>query len=531
MFIQFDRLRKDEDGQTLVLAAVSMLVLALCVMATIHIGHVAYEKVQLQNAADQGAYSLAATVAEGFNFFAYTNRAMICHYAGLLTLYAWVSYLLYFDHTWVRLAKPSRWSPVIGEISAVITDVIDNCHALDEFVGYTAGPAINAFNYILFAFQSAMALFLATDVVITTPQAFTDSDSGAKMNKLAAVLGAASRVANTVELAKFVDYKDIKKLASMKADTDEGRMVMTDLINSARHPWVAGTDVKTNSWNTLAYLGRSFAIHIHLWLLIAGLDFQLRKEARTEEGATDSSQKRDQVYSVDAFKLRATASVGIADVTVGFTYLSQVWADKAKGGMSEALLDVDGHMWGGRLAKCHVLHVSCPGFISDGLLAPLNTPWKILVKLVEGLAIEEEQQGKHHLYPLGITPYAKFKPEAKWRAGFNEPDFMVFASKDLKEVNKLWTQSKIPSKYSLTIPGQKEAKIDFTDTQSGMPSWMSPGLNALSVARAYYHRPGDWREQPNFFNPFWGAKLEPVANHPLLESLHLGTLADKVITH
>ena len=51
------------------------------------------------------------------------------------------------------------------------------------------------------------------------------------------------------------------------------------------------------------------------------------------------------------------------------------------------------------------------------------------------------------------------------------------------------------------------------------------------MARAYYHRPGDWREQPNFFNPFWGAKLEPVANHPLLESLHLGTLADKVITH
>ena len=28
----------------------------------------------------------------------------------------------------------------------------------------------------------------------------------------------------------------------------------------------------------------------------------------------------------------------------------------------------------------------------------------------------------------------------------------------------------------------------------------------------YYHRPGVWDEHPNFFNPFWRARLAPVGS-------------------
>jgi hypothetical protein len=31
---------------------------------------------------------------------------------------------------------------------------------------------------------------------------------------------------------------------------------------------------------------------------------------------------------------------------------------------------------------------------------------------------------------------------------------------------------------------------------------------SISKAQVYYHRLGDWKEQPNFFNPFWRAKLD-----------------------
>lgn len=33
----------------------------------------------------------------------------------------------------------------------------------------------------------------------------------------------------------------------------------------------------------------------------------------------------------------------------------------------------------------------------------------------------------------------------------------------------------------------------------------------MSKAVVYYHHPGYWREPPNFFNPYWRAKLHPFA--------------------
>mgnify|MGYP001615661306 CR=1 FL=1 len=42
------------------------------------------------------------------------------------------------------------------------------------------------------------------------------------------------------------------------------------------------------------------------------------------------------------------------------------------------------------------------------------------------------------------------------------------------------------------------------------------GLNAVARGMVYYHRPaggarsGNWQEQPNFFNPYWHARLAPV---------------------
>ena len=38
--------------------------------------------------------------------------------------------------------------------------------------------------------------------------------------------------------------------------------------------------------------------------------------------------------------------------------------------------------------------------------------------------------------------------------------------------------------------------------------------HVFSRAQAYYHRPGDWAEQPNFFNPFWHARLAATLQGP-----------------
>ena len=56
---------------------------------------------------------------------------------------------------------------------------------------------------------------------------------------------------------------------------------------------------------------------------------------------------------------------------------------------------------------------------------------------------------------------------------------------------------------------------------------------AVSAAMAYYHRPGDWREPPNLFSPFWGAKLMPVADYPTMQSNPLlsAFFATKLVVH
>jgi len=74
-------------------------------------------------------------------------------------------------------------------------------------------------------------------------------------------------------------------------------------------------------------------------------------------------------------------------------------------------------------------------------------------------------------------------------------------------------------RFSWNGRGAGTASVDFRSTNAdapwipGLPRSLQPlphGLNAFAAAQAYYHRPGDWKEMPNFFNPLWGARLMPV---------------------
>ena len=79
---------EDEAGQALVVGAFTMLILALSVMVTFQMGHTINERIRVQNAADNGAFSVGAVVARSLNFISFVNRAMIVHYVYMM---AWVS--------------------------------------------------------------------------------------------------------------------------------------------------------------------------------------------------------------------------------------------------------------------------------------------------------------------------------------------------------------------------------------------------------------------------------------------------------
>jgi len=80
----FHRLREDEEGQSLVIACVALLVLALGVMTTVNLGRAIHQRIGLQNTADASSYSMAAMEARAFNYYAFANRTQIVHYVSAM---------------------------------------------------------------------------------------------------------------------------------------------------------------------------------------------------------------------------------------------------------------------------------------------------------------------------------------------------------------------------------------------------------------------------------------------------------------
>lgn len=126
-----------------------------------------------------------------------------------------------------------------------------------------------------------------------------------------------------------------------------------------------------------------------------------------------------------------------------------------------------------------------------------------------GSEVGDESDGNHP-WP-GIAPYLKFFPTLHGlhagRTDFNQPDVWVWLNRP-------------PEDMELTQAGD----LDIAITQGGVTATLSggvgehgmlgtgllEGVNALARGEAYYHRPGSWREPPNFFNPFWRGRLAPA---------------------
>lgn len=84
--------RRGERGQTLLLWALSLLVLALMVTMVLSVGTRVREKIETQTLADTAAYSNAVATARTFNIVSLMNRTQISHMvaqAGVQSLISW----------------------------------------------------------------------------------------------------------------------------------------------------------------------------------------------------------------------------------------------------------------------------------------------------------------------------------------------------------------------------------------------------------------------------------------------------------
>ncbi len=136
----------------------------------------------------------------------------------------------------------------------------------------------------------------------------------------------------------------------------------------------------------------------------------------------------------------------------------------------------------------------------------------------------------------GIVPFMHFEPgqygdtcggaasntvaATRYQHDFNQPSTWVALNKTADQmtnaghtdhegtgsnaISLLNDEGKVNWKFASTTPTleMKNNRMKFLSAIEG--------LNVISRGQTYYHRPGNWAEHPNFFNPYWRPRLASV---------------------
>jgi Putative Flp pilus-assembly TadE/G-like len=525
-------LRESEDGQTLVLAAIFGLILMLCVLGTVNLGRALYDKVRLQAAADEAAYSQAAIEARVLNYTAYTNRAMIVHYASIMAATSYLSWVHFMYGGFKPLLDVLQVIPFVAAVAKTVDQVLKGLVALLDTAVAALVPLLSALNLMLWAVQEG-AWASVWGKLLFAPTGWPESHGGDTpahayqpiwpnvIPALNATVFSQTRGQLTVPQAQAQSAKLL--LTSSDADVQLARMQMIEIANSARQPWVAYGDKASSP--SISPLARHWR-----WKLSFGIgDLEVGGVARTELGAfpPPSTSKVDsvanalpQIWSGQRFQGKAS----LAGLHGNVDFLTFVAVDQMSPAV-EPRKDAWFSVWDPGVVESSVIGIVLPGFV-DAL------------SKASGAALPVPAQRAFFM-----SPYVSFAPKARSTpaagptgdlGNFAQPDVLVGLAKEGLDYNQEAGANVYGKRFSWTghnAAGTGTVDFDYTDADwpqivgSGDLQLFHKGLNAFAAAQAYYHRPGEWREQPNFFNPLWGARLIPVAESNVYAKLGLQKLA------
>lgn len=543
------RRRREEGGQVMPLAAIGLFIMALGIMATLNLGQAVNEKIRLQNTADSAAYSLAAAEARTFNYIAFLNRAQIAHYNTAMvvnSIITWVGYHVALYGTAVNLiqalnnawiggtiaidGRPPPYVPYAATQAAIqalvqsadstLSGAIQTLHQADD-EAHKFVEAMSIFNRdAVWQTQAARALMLNVHLVTGGQQyieALDPSLSFANGGSSVAINASINAALNSLEyyqafdnasgmnasfIAAIVDYAQrIKGGTYADRGDDEAKdahALMTEMANAARFPKF----VSNRGGATLAYATQGAAYSIVI-------------------GNKKGQTKITSGYEMDGSKIK-----GIRDEEnheVGRSISSDDYFDSGMGisfavmgpAVGAALYTPRGNALGDAVAAYgddgkHIYYDGAGGNTTGTNYSPGGGAEVITVPLPQGSG-QDTMEEKEDAPWAGFAPYFKFNANKDRTKDYNQPSTWIFLNKnhklfqsgDTDHGNRPWQMN-----FSWKN-GDQEASLDTT-VGGSRNSYFLEGLSVISRGMAYYHRPGAWAEQPNFFNPFWRARLAPV---------------------
>jgi len=536
------RPHRTERGQAMPLAAIGMFVMVLGVLATLQLGTAVYQKIKLQNTADAAAYTLAAMEARTFNYIAFLNRAQIAHYNTAMMVQSymtWAGFQVAMYGTAVDTLNVLKQAIDIGcsfpypanvlycaakayvtayaKIATQLRDAAVRLYKSGHDVGHKIVEAMSIFNKAtLWQSQLARAALLNVHI-LTGMQNYIekhDPDISFKNGRSVLLNLLVNMALNSIEYYQAFDnasgmnpfvyglIADIRRVSPNGAYTkhsdtkgEDAYRLMTELCHATRTPKFVSN--RQGMATKTAVLANLFGPKL---------------------GQTKFTKDR-QVSSAEIKGIGTEKNYEVGDTLSSDDFL------KSGGGFATgppapalAVYTAQGQKLGDAIAayEDQGKHFLYKGNGESGLPAPGK---KVMIGIPGAYGgpkdTMETKSGKAP-WP-GFAPYFKFKPNKDRTADFGQPSTWIFLNKSHKDwQSKYGSHSKEQpwySKWTWTMPTGDGKNYTFKlDTTVGgkRNSYLFEGLNVISRGMAYYHRPDNWIEHPNFFNPFWRARLAPV---------------------
>ncbi len=532
-------LGRRRKGQVLPLAAFGLFVMVIAIVATMNLGQAVYEKIRLQNAADSAAYSLAAMEARAFNFVALTNRAQVVHYNSALAIQSYLSYAGFIvalsgtmrdmfnvvrsvaDVGCSTIPPPgnapycaaARIAQAMAAFANVFAQISERAYrVLHDYFAPQAVEAMVLFNkYAIWQMQLIRLALVNSHLLTGMYEFLAENDPSLELGSRSQLLNLAiNALLNSLEFRSAFDASasvnpflvdlalGFHKMKQFEYDQElpderkEAISVMAEIVNASRHG-----DFVYDRWGMV---GASLLVGN-----IAGI-----KQGQTKlVQAASLGPKIDEIREdpINYPFAKYLASDDFLTAAAGGVFVIGPAAAILLPGIGTLPLGdgIYADRQGGRHYKYHSPGGRSPG-APRGMVSVVGIPFPPLgVRRTQ----YEETDKKHH---FKMAPFFKFKATADPYGDFNQPSTWIFLNKHHKDFQTSG-EARQPWYFKFTWQrgGQPMASLDTTIGGDRSAVFLE-GLNAIARGMVYYHRPGDWAETPNFFNPFWRARLAPVGD-------------------
>ncbi len=479
--------RKNNRGQVLPLACVSLIFLALMTMLSFNITNVIHEKIRLQNYSDSQAFSMATVEARAFNYLAYSNRASAAAFVTIASLHGYLAVANMAPQLF-RAAGVAMIVAMLAELAVCIVS-----WGSSPCCSHIATPAQLIFQY------------------------FTEDANDAE---------------DTLQKWEKPFNDAVKALWGMVANIHLEQDLM---LGGAVAQVTTGFD---GALTSQAKLASKLPIGVGT-LNAAALTCSLEGSTLDSCSAYKTVSERSQLYTeiINASTPRWNHNITLMG-TDYLPFIGDKWSD---------LTLAMPAFFGGDHA---IADSSCsPGVGDEGQLACGKVPFAMFMGIAEdmpgvggwaGSEISSDDSGGDHSPDGADDDHDEFKGIPKC-----VEDKKCFINFRLDEDDKkTWGQPSVYAYYSSDLSKRRSAdsstpwllggngklSIEMGAKHNGNAGVleMKPERTGAAMSRAlvYFHAPGSWPRPPNFFDPFWGAKLHTFDRAGMVKVLTVAAATD-----